>query len=64
MSDYFYFSDESLETKTYLTADDEDPICTRCDHFGDGFKCEESCGLKRVGMDISEQLTNTKEDTL
>ena len=47
MSDYFYFSDESLETKTYLTADDEDPICTRCDHFGDGFKCEESCGAKK-----------------
>lgn len=47
MSDYFYSSDETVETKPYLTADDEDPICTRCDHFGDGFKCNESCGAKK-----------------
>ena len=30
------------------TADDEEPICSRCENFGGGFDCEGSCGSRKV----------------
>ena len=30
------------------TADDEEPICSRCENFGGGFDCEGSCGSRKA----------------
>lgn len=30
--------------KVTYTADNEEPECGRCDHFGDDFDCCSSCG--------------------
>lgn len=47
MSDYIYLGGDLDNDKKYLTADDETPNCGRCDHFGDDFKCDESCGANK-----------------
>lgn len=37
-----------IDNYDIYTADDEEPICTRCEYFGGGFDCENSCGSKKA----------------
>lgn len=34
--------------KEIYTADDEEPMCGRCDHFADNFDCSGLCGSEHA----------------
>lgn len=49
-----------METIIY-TADDEEPVCTRCFHFdGDDYICVERCGAEHAWFGY-ERVENVKD---
>lgn len=46
-----------------FSADDEMPNCISCDHFGDNFDCDKTCGAKHgwYGYKRTVDIQNLKE---
>lgn len=55
-----------LNSIIIYTADDEEPICSRCDHlcdsFGCDFKCDEYCGPEHWWNGYERTVNNTFSD--